>query len=51
MKQMNRQTFQTQFPDKAANYPGGEQAYMQMNREAELAWSGGSKGPKQNVIF
>lgn len=50
MKQMNWQTFQTQFPDKAANYPGGEQAYMQSNREAELAWSGGLTGPKQNAL-
>jgi len=42
------------FPEKAANYPGGEQAFTQSNREDELAWSGqfgGPKGPRQNAIL
>ena len=54
MKQMSWDVFQMKFPEKAANYPGGEQAFTQSNREDELAWSGqfgGPKGPRQNAIL
>ena len=39
MKQMNWHTFQTQFPDKAANYSGGEQAFNQQQQIAHDNWA------------
>ena len=49
MKQMHWSTFQTQFPDKAANYPGGEQAYNQQQQIRLDNWAnpGGMGGPRQ----
>ena len=49
MKQMNWQTFQTQFPDKAANYPGGEQAFNQQYIDRQNQWNQTNQlGPRQN---
>ena len=52
MKQMHWSTFQTQFPDKAANYPGGEQAYNQQQQIRLDNWAnpGGMGGPKQTAL-
>jgi hypothetical protein len=53
MKQMNWQTFQTKFPDKAANFPGGEQAYNQQLQTAHDNWAnpgGMGKPPNQTAL-
>ena len=55
MKQMHWSTFQTKFPDKAANYPGGEQAFNQQQQTAHDNWAnpggmGGPKGPRQSIL-
>ena len=50
---MNWHTFQMQFPDKAANYPGGEQAFTQQYIDRANQWSqqgGGPRGPRQNAL-
>jgi len=49
MKQMNWHTFQTQYPDKAANYPGGEQAFNQQYIDRQNQWNQTNQlGPRQN---
>ena len=51
---MHWSTFQTQFPDKAANYPGGEQAFNQQYIDRQNQWNqqvGGPKGPRQNSLL
>ena len=48
---MNWQTFQTQFPDKAANYPGGEQAFNQQYIDRQNQWNQTNQlGPRQNAL-
>jgi hypothetical protein len=39
MKQMNWHTYQMKFPDKAANYPGGEQAFNQQQQIVHDNWA------------
>jgi hypothetical protein len=46
MKQMHWSTFQTQYPDKAANYPGGEQAYNQQYIDRQNQWNQQGGGPR-----
>jgi len=49
MKQMHWSTFQTQYPDKAANYPGGEQAFNQQYIDRQNQWNQTNQlGPRQN---
>ena len=51
MKQMHWSTFQTQFPDKAANYPGGEQAFNQQYIDRQNQWNQTNQlGPRQNTL-
>ena len=51
MKQMNWHTFQTQYPDKAANYPGGEQAFNQQYIDRQNQWNQTNQlGPRQNAL-
>ena len=49
MKQMPWSVYQMQFPDKAANFPGGEQAFNQQQQTAHDNWAypGGMGGPRQ----
>jgi septal ring factor EnvC (AmiA/AmiB activator) len=49
MKQMHWSTFQTQFPDKAANYPGGEQAFTQQYIDRQNQWNQ-QGGPRQSIL-
>ncbi len=46
MKQMHWSTFQTQYPDKAANYPGGEQAFNQQYIDRQNQWNQQGGGPR-----
>ena len=51
MKQMHWSSFQTQFPDKAANYPGGEQAFNQQYIDRQNQWNQTNQlGPRQNTL-
>ena len=51
MKQMHWSTFQTQFPDKAANYPGGEKAFNQQYIDRQNQWNQTNQlGPRQNTL-
>ena len=51
MKQMHWSTFQTQYPDKAANYPGGEQAFNQQYIDRQNQWNQTNQlGPRQNAL-